>query len=190
MEAYRFNDYAAAAYRFTWNLYCDWFLEFAKPALASSDSAEAVEVKRTAAHVLGLMLRMLHPVIPFVTEELWDHLGYGAALSLIRTPWPEPFEVANAATARTELDWVVRLISEVRTVRAEMNVPPSQLAPILLKDAAPATLARGARWLEAIGRMARASDFGALDGEVPTGSAQACELFVVKSGRHAHHDPT
>jgi valyl-tRNA synthetase len=173
LEAYRFDDYAGAGYRFTWNFFCDWFLEFAKPALADSESAEASEVRRTAAYVLGLILRLLHPAVPFVTEELWDRFGYGVQYSLIRAPWPEPFAVPGAAEARAELDWVVRLIGEVRTVRSEMNVPPSQLSSVLLKDAAPESLARGARWREAIGRMARASDFGALEGEVPKGSAQA-----------------
>jgi valyl-tRNA synthetase len=172
LEAYRFDDYASAAYRFTWNFFCDWFLEFAKPLL-DAGGPEATEVRRTAAYVLGLILRLLHPAAPFVTEELWDRFGYGEKFSLIRAPWPEPLTVPGAAEARAELDWVVRLIGEVRTVRSEMNVPPSQLSPVLLKDAAQASLARGARWREAIGRMARASDFGALDGEVPKGSAQA-----------------
>jgi valyl-tRNA synthetase len=173
LEAYRFDEYAAAIYRFTWNSFCDWFLEFAKPALAEAETAEAAEVRRTGAYVLGLILRLMHPVMPFVTEELWDLFGYGGTCSLIRTAWPEPFAVEGAAAARAELDWVVRLIGEVRTVRAEMNVPPSQKSPILLQDAAPESLARGARWMEAIGRMARASELRALEGEVPQGSAQA-----------------
>jgi valyl-tRNA synthetase len=169
LEDYRFDEYAAACYRFTWNSFCDWFLEFAKPAL---DGPDAPEVKRTAAHLLGLILRLLHPVMPYVTEEIWDSFGYGAPSSLIRADWPLPFVVPGAAQARAELDWVVRLIGEVRAVRAEMNVPPSVLGPILLKDAAPETLARGARWIEAIGRLARASKLGALLGDVEKGSAQ------------------
>jgi valyl-tRNA synthetase len=174
LEAYRFDEYASACYRFTWNVYCDWFLEFAKPALApGGDADEATEVRRTAAHVLGVILRLLHPAMPFVTEELWDQFGYGAACSLIRAEWPLPFAVPGAAEARAELDWVVRLIGEVRTVRSEMNVPPSVLGPVLLKDAAETSLARGRRWLEAIGRLARASTLAALEGEVPRGSAQA-----------------
>jgi valyl-tRNA synthetase len=173
LEAYRLNDYAAACYRFTWGTFCDWFLELAKPALADPASAEAAEVRRVAAHVLGLILRLLHPVMPFVTEELWDRFGYGAPFSLIRAEWPTPFVVPGAAAAREEMDWVVRLIGEVRTVRAEMNVPPSLLAPVLLKDAAAESLARGRRWIEAIGRLARASSFDALVGEVPRGAAQA-----------------
>ena len=73
--------------------------------------------------------------MPFVTEELWDRFGYGEPCSLIRTAWPEPVAVPDAAAARDELDWVVRLISEVRSVRTEMNVPPATLTPILLRDA-------------------------------------------------------
>jgi valyl-tRNA synthetase len=172
LEAYRFDDYAAACYRFTWGVFCDWFLEFAKPALAKPDTPEAAEVRATAGHVLGLILRLLHPAIPYVTEELWHSLGYGPEGSLIRTPWPVPQPVPGAAAARAELDWVVRLISEIRTVRAEMNVPPSQLGAILLKDAAPESLARGAAWMGVIGRMARASSLGPLEGDIPKGSAQ------------------
>ncbi len=76
--------------------------------------------------------------------------------------------MADAAAARAELDWLVRLVSEVRTVRSEMNVPPSVLAPLLLRDAAPATMARAGRWAEVIGRMARASEVTALLGPPPS----------------------
>jgi valyl-tRNA synthetase len=172
LEEYRFDEYAAACYRFTWDTFCDWFVEFAKPVLAESDSPAAHEVRQTAAHVLGTILRLLHPAMPFVTEELWDRFGYGEACSLIRAAWPEPVTVPDAAAARDELDWVVRLISAVRSVRTEMNVPPGTLTPILLRDAAPETLARGQRWMEAIRRLARASELKPLAGEMPKGSAQ------------------
>jgi valyl-tRNA synthetase len=178
LEAYRFDEYASVCYRFAWLTFCDWFLEFAKPALGNAsqgvaETADAPEVRATAAHVLGVLLRLLHPAMPYVTEELWDHFGYGAACSLIAAPWPEPFAVPGSQKARAELDWVVRLISEVRAVRSEMNVPPSQLGPILLKDAGATTLERGARWFDTIARMARASSLGPLEGEVPRSSAQA-----------------
>ena len=126
LEAYRFDEYAAALYRFTWNTFCDWFLELAKPVLAEGDSAAGREVRGTAGHVLGVLLRLLHPAIPFVTEELWDRFGYGAPCSLIRAPWPEPMPVADAVQARAELDWLTRFIGEVRAVRNEMNVPPAR----------------------------------------------------------------
>src|SRR5579872_4729585 len=173
LEAYRFDEYAAACYRFTWDTFCDWFVEFAKPVLAERDSAEAREVRGTAAYVLGTILRLLHPAMPFVTEELWDRFGYGEPCSLIRAAWPEPFTVPDAVAARDELDWVVRLISVVRSVRTEMNVPPSTPTPILLRDVSADNLARGQRWIDAIRMLARASELRTLDGEMPKESAQA-----------------
>ena len=174
LEAFRFNDYAAACYRFTWNTYCDWFLEFAKPVLTGPDGAAKDEVRATAAHVLGTILRLLHPAMPFVTEHLWDEMGYGAPCSLIGAAWPEAGAVEAPEAARAELDWLVRMISTVRTVRSEMNVPPSALAPILLQGASPETMARVARWPEALQRMGRASRVEALEAgaALPHGSAQ------------------
>ncbi len=171
LEAFRFDEYAAACYRFTWGNVCDWFLEFAKPVFAAGGPA-AEEARATGSFVLGSILRLLHPAMPFVTEELWDSLGYGAPCSLIRAPWPEPVEVEGARAAAAELDWVVRFVSAVRAVRSEMNVPPSVLAPVLLRDAAPASLARGERWIESIRRMARVSELSALSGAMPGGSVQ------------------
>ena len=167
LEAFRFNDYAAACYRFTWNTYCDWFLEFAKPVLTGSDGAAKDEVRAIAAHVLGIVLRLLHPAMPFVTEHLWDTMGYGAPCSLIRTAWPEAEAVQAPEAARAELDWLVRMISTVRTVRSEMNVPPSALAPILLQGASTETMERVARWPEALQRMGRASRVEALEADAP-----------------------
>jgi valyl-tRNA synthetase len=172
LEAFRSNDYAAACWHFVWGDFCDWFLELAKPVFAAG-GAEAAEIRDVAGYVLGVLLRLMHPVMPFVTEEIWDYFGYGEAGSLIRAPWPEAAAVPGAPAACTEISWVVRLISEIRTVRAEMNVPPSVKTPVFLKDAAAETLARAARWEEAIFRMARASSVGPLVGDVPAGCAQA-----------------
>ncbi len=174
LEDYRFDEYAQAGYRFVWNTYCDWFLEFAKPVFAAgADPAAAAEVRATAAHVLGIILRMLHPAMPFVTEELWHRFGYGEAYSLIGQTWPAAIAVRDADAARAELDWVVRLIGLVRSVRVEMNVPASALAPVLLRDASPITMERAARWMDAIKRLARAAEVKALDGAMPANSAQA-----------------
>jgi valyl-tRNA synthetase len=169
LDAFRPDDYAKACYRFAWGDFCDWFLEFAKPGFTSDDAAE---IRDTASYVLGVLLRLMHPLIPFVTEELWDHFGYGAPGSLIREAWPEPASVFEAEAAAAEVSWVVRLISEIRTVRSEMNVPPSIKSPVLLQDAAPASLARAHAWSEAISRMARASEVSVLSGELPRGAAQ------------------
>jgi valyl-tRNA synthetase len=169
LDHFRFDDYAFACWHFIWGDFCDWFLEFAKPAFAGDDAAE---VRDVAGYVLGILLRLMHPVTPFVTEELWDHFGFGDNGSLIRAAWPERFTVTEAGAAGAEISWAVKLISQIRTVRSEMNVPPSVKAPVFLKDASAETLARAARWQEAIFRMARASSVGALAGDVPKGSAQ------------------
>jgi valyl-tRNA synthetase len=173
LEAFRFDDYAAACYRFTWGGFCDWFLEFAKPVLLGPDGPEKDEVKGAAQHVLGVILRLLHPVMPYITEELWHRMGYGAECSLIRASWPEAAAVQGAAEARAELDWVVRLVNEVRTVRSEMNVAPSITVPLLLSGASGESMARAGRWADAIRRMARATEIRALEGEPPKGVVQA-----------------
>jgi valyl-tRNA synthetase len=156
LDAFRPNDYAAACYRFAWGDFCDWFLEFAKPGFTGDDAGE---IRDVAAYVLGILLRLMHPMMPFVTEELWGHFGYGAEGSLIRAAWPQAVAVHDAQAAVAEVAWVVDLISQVRTVRSEMNVPPSVKSPILLQDASAASLAR-------------ASEIGPLEGDVPRGSAQ------------------
>ena len=173
LESYRFDEYAAACYRFTWNSFCDWFLEFAKPVFNGPDGADKAEIRGVAQHVFGTLLRLLHPAMPYVTEELWDRFGYGAECSLIGQSWPQAVAVPAAEAARAELDWVVGLITEVRGVRAEVNVPPSVTTPLLLKDAAAESLARGERWIEAIRRLGRVTEIRALAGEPPQGVVQA-----------------
>jgi valyl-tRNA synthetase len=172
LEAYRFDEYAAACYRFAWGSYCDWFLEFAKPVLNGSDEAARAEVKGAAQHVFGTMLRMLHPVMPYITDELFAQFGYGPEATLIREAWPMPATVRDAEAAREELDWVVKLITEVRAVRAEVNVSPAITVPLLLQGASGETLARAERWIEAIRRLGRATEVRALDGAPPKGVAQ------------------
>jgi valyl-tRNA synthetase len=172
LEAYRFDEYGAAAYRFVWGSYCDWFLEFAKPVFYGEDDAAKADLKGTAQHVFGTILKLLHPSMPYITEELWHLFGYGGECTLIRESWPEAVRVDGAEAAREELDWVVKLVSEVRAVRSEMNVPPSVTVPLLLQGASPATLARAARWIEPIRRFGRATDVTALEGPAPKGVAQ------------------
>jgi valyl-tRNA synthetase len=154
LEAYRFDEYAAACYRFAWNGFCDWFIEFAKPVLAGPDGPEKAEVKGAAQHVLGTILRLLHPAIPFVTEELWDRFGYGPDCSLIRAPWPEAVAVKDAEAARAELDWVISLISEIRTARSELNVPPSVKVPAFRSEGSSEEEQGESRWRSTISRIA------------------------------------
>jgi valyl-tRNA synthetase len=172
LDSFRFDSYASACQDFTWDLFCDWFLELTKPVLTGDDEIAAAEVRDTAAYVLSVILRLLHPAVPFVTEALWDGFGFGPALSLIGAPWPHPTHVSGAEEAESELTWLRQFITAVRTVRSEMNVPPSLLAPVYLRDASPETASRAATWLDAAKRLARISDIGPAPAETPPGTAQ------------------
>ncbi|MCZ8277420.1 MAG: valine--tRNA ligase [Acetobacteraceae bacterium] len=123
LEGFRLDDYAKVCYRFAWNDFCDWFLEFAKPVLNGPDGADKDEVKATAAHVLGVILRMLHPVMPFITEELWHRMGYGAEGSLIRSPWPEAISFPWEPVSYNSVTQVMSEITEVRGIRDVYNIP-------------------------------------------------------------------
>jgi valyl-tRNA synthetase len=130
LEAYRFDDYAAACYRFVWNTFCDWFIEFAKPVLNGPDGCAKTEAKGAAQHVLGTILRLLHPAMPFVTEELWDGFGYGEPGSLIRAVWPEPSTVREPETARAEFNETIDFIVTIRSARSDLNIAPNVVLPI------------------------------------------------------------
>jgi valyl-tRNA synthetase len=110
---------------------------------------------------------LLHPAMPFATEAVWDGFDYGPARSLARAAWPVPCTVQAPEAARAELDWVVRFFTVIRTMRSEMNVPPSVLGPVLLRDAAPETIARAGRWADAARRLARVSDIGLASDATP-----------------------
>ncbi len=122
LEAYRFNDAAGAIYRFTWNVFCDWFLELAKPVFQGDDEAAKKETRVAGAFALGQILKLLHPFMPFVSEELWNKLGFDGAL--ITTPWPQASAKLENASAADEMRWVTDVVKETRSMRAEAGVPP------------------------------------------------------------------
>ena len=173
LAAYRFNDAAGALYQFTWGTFCDWYVEFSKPVLNGPDGGPKEETRATAAWVLDQLLHMLHPIMPFITEELWEEMGEGRASSLIAATWPEFDDTWRQEGAEAEIDWVVRLISLIRAVRAEMNVPAGARTGLLLKDAGETTLARVEDHRDIISTLARVDAIGPLDGAVPEGSVQA-----------------
>lgn len=157
LESFRFNEAAAAIYHFIWHVYCDWYLELIKPILIGSDEAAAAETRAMAAFVLDRALTLLHPFMPFVTEELWAKLGEeagGRASLLMLTPWPEQEGLQNA-DADAEIGWLIRFITEVRSVRAEMNVPAGAKVPLTITGAGEVTKARVARHQETLLRLAR-----------------------------------
>ncbi len=158
LEARRFNEAAGALYKFVWNVYCDWYLEFIKPLLNGEDEAAKLETRRTAAWVLDQILIMLHPFMPFITEELWARLGeFGAKRRgmLITEAWPTLSSDLIDEGAEAEIDWMVRLIEETRSTRSELNVPAGAKIPLLLIGADQDTEARLERYQDLIDRMAR-----------------------------------
>ncbi|MGA0545257.1 valine--tRNA ligase [Brevundimonas sp. VNH65] len=133
IEGGRFDDAASALYRFVWNVFCDWYLELAKPVFNGSDEAARAETRAMTAWTLDQTLKLLHPVMPFITEELWAELGKeGPAREtlLIGAEWPVlPDDFADPE-AEAEIGWLVDLVTEIRGLRAEMNVPPSAKPPL------------------------------------------------------------
>ena len=164
IEAFRFNEAAAAIYHFIWHVYCDWYLELIKPILAGPDAEARAETRALAAFVLDQALKLLHPFMPFVTEELWAKLANeaeGRASLLMLAPWPKTRGL-EIAQADAEIGWLIKLISEVRSVRSEMNVPAAAKVPLIIAGAADTTRARVAVHADTIKRLARLDslDFG------------------------------
>jgi len=171
-ESHRFNEAAVAAYRFVWDVFCDWYLEFIKPLLNGTDEGAKAEARMTAAWVRDRVLALLHPYMPFITEELWARTANGARASLlIEGPWPELSHLPRHDSARVEMQWLIDLVSGVRSIRAEMNVPPSARIALVLKDASTETRARLERNRDVILTLARLESVGATD-TLPKGSAQ------------------
>jgi valyl-tRNA synthetase len=137
LREFRFNEAAGAAYQFVWGSFCDWYLEFTKPVIAGSDDQAREETRAVTAYVLRGILQMLHPMMPFVTEELWDKLGHGADGMLILAPWPDTAKLPRDEAAKAELDWVVRAVTELRVLRAEMNVPNAARLELGIREASP-----------------------------------------------------
>ncbi|WP_127523584.1 valine--tRNA ligase [Mesorhizobium sp. Z1-4] len=171
ITSYRFNDAASAAYRFVWNLFCDWYLELLKPVYSGEDEAAKAEARAVSAYVLDEIYKLLHPFMPFMTEELWAETAVGDEREslLCHAAWPQPDFADDEAAA--EINWLVELVSGLRSVRAEMNVPPAAIAPLVIVGANAATRERAARHDPAIRRLARAGEVGFAD-EAPKGAAQ------------------
>jgi len=202
IEAYRFNDAAGAIYRFVWNVYCDWYVELAKPVLLGPDGPAKAETRAMVAWARDEILKLLHPFMPFITEELWEVTANREGL-LTLAPWPlkpaepTPEELAMVAAsipndgafispmvlpifdhadftdpaAEAEIGWVIDLVTQIRSVRAEMNIPPATLTALVLAGASAETKERAPRWGDVIKRMARLSDISFAD-RAPDGAVQ------------------
>ncbi|HMF24738.1 MAG TPA: valine--tRNA ligase [Pseudolabrys sp.] len=167
IEAYRFNDAAGAIYRFVWNIYCDWYLELAKPLLTGADGPAKNETRAMVAWARDEILKLLQPFMPFITEELWAVTGKHETL-LALAPWPSLTGLADDK-AEGEIGWVIDLITAIRSVRAEMNITAA--IPLVLAAASAETKARAGRWAEFIKRLARVSEISSA-ATSPQGSVQ------------------
>jgi valyl-tRNA synthetase len=154
LDTLRYNEAAGAIYQFAWGSFCDWYLEFIKPVLAVGGS-EAAETRATAAWLLDQILHLLHPIMPFLSEELFEGLGDRHGKLLALSDWPEFADSIVDPAANDEIEWLIRLISAIRSARSDVNVPASAVVALILKDAGPMTLERVVRYRGLVERLAR-----------------------------------
>ena len=150
----RFDAAANTIYHFTWDRFCDWYLELIKPVLQGDDDSGAHETRTVAGWVLDQIIVMLHPFMPFITEELWHAMGQ-RNYHLIVAKWPAPKEEVDAE-AKAEIDWIIKLVSEVRSAKVELNIPPGTKMTAHLSDAGDelrARIGRNAALLDRVGRI-------------------------------------
>jgi valyl-tRNA synthetase len=168
IEEHRYNDAAGSLYSFVWNVFCDWYVELIKPVLSGGDEAAKIETQHCAQWILDQILLLLHPFMPFITEELWQKTQ--APGMLIAAEWPR-YKGLGDAKVDAEMNWVIDFISQVRSVRAEMNVPAGAKIGCVIVGANTESRRRAATWEQEIMRLARlkAIDF---EDRVPGSSAQ------------------
>jgi valyl-tRNA synthetase len=173
LEAFKFNEAASEVYRFVWNVFCDWYLELAKPVLIGPDGPAKAETRAMTAWALDVSLKLLHPFMPFVTEELWRvtaESGPSRPTLLALADWPRHDGLDNEA-AEAEIGWVIDLVSKIRSIRVEINVPQGSQIPLVLANPSQATRERARRWQDVIFRLARISALSFAEAP-PAGSVQ------------------
>lgn len=188
--AYRFDLLAQALYEFAWNEYCDWFVELTKPALQGDDKAAADSTRRTLLSVLEALLRLLHPLIPFVTEELWQQVAprlgiEGDTISLQRYPQAADFSGADFERAEADIEWLKQMVTALRRVRSELGVSPGKQVPLLVQAGGDVTRARLQRFDASLKFLNRLERIEPLDGDPPpaaTGLVGDLKLFVPLEG--------
>ena len=171
LEAYRFNDAANGVYQFIWNRFCDWYVELAKPALQDADNTAArSEMQAATKWAMEQALRLLHPFMPFVTEEVWAKTAKRDNHLMLDT-WPTLPRSLIDEKADGEINWLIEAISEIRSVRAEMNVPAGAQVPLIVVGASDATRARMGETEAVLKRLARLAEISEADA-VPEGAVQ------------------
>jgi valyl-tRNA synthetase len=187
---YRFDFAASALYEFTWHEFCDWYLEIVKPVLQSEDLEAARGARRTLLAILETLLRLLHPLMPFITEEIWLRVAPLAGVagdSIVLAPWPAAHDFPADPAAEQEMRWVMQAVLGIRQIRGEMDIAPSRRLPLLLQHASPAELALCARHEALLSRLAGLASLRALQPHEPAPPAAAAmvgelTLLVPMSG--------
>jgi valyl-tRNA synthetase len=170
LDAFRFNEAADAIYHFTWGTFCDWYIELIKPVFWGEDETQKEETRKVAGWVLDQILVTLHPFMPFITEELWHGIKEDREYDLIDASWPDVIDADEAAI--DEVNWAIRFITEIRSTRAEMNIPAGAKATALVVDASETTAKRIGDWQDMLARMARLEKAEVVDTAESKGSAQ------------------
>ena len=174
LEAYRFNDASTSVYQFIWDGFCDWFIELAKPILQGDDEAAKIETQAAAQWGLQNALKLLHPFMPYVTEELWQQImpaDTGAKFLMLEN-WPQIPENLMNKDADAEINWVVKAITGIRSVRSEMNVPAGSKIPLIVSGSNKLTQQRIVRHNDVLKRLARL-DTITVQNDFPEGSIQS-----------------
>jgi len=170
LETYRFNDAAGSIYRFVWNVFCDWHLELAKPILMGADGAAKDETRKATAWVLSEIMKLLHPFMPFITEELWGESAKRDS-ALVIAEWPKASDFPVADDAAAEINWMIGLITAIRSARAEMNVPAGAKIPMVAIAPDAAVSLKIDLHRELISRLARLDSIHVAP-EAPKGAVQ------------------
>ncbi|MCG5495274.1 valine--tRNA ligase [Ectothiorhodospira variabilis] len=175
---YRFDLAARALYEFTWHDYCDWYLELCKPVLTGEDSSEAARrgTRQTLVQVLETLLRLMHPIMPFITEAIWRQVAPLAGregATIMHQPYPQVDESARDAQADKEIEWVKNFILGMRRIRAEMDISPGKPLPVLLHNWQPEDQTRFQSSRAFIEFLGKPESVQWLHGEEPPESAMA-----------------
>jgi valyl-tRNA synthetase len=185
--SYRLDLAAQAIYEFTWHEFCDWYLELSKPILQSDDSSEAEKrgTRRTLVEVLECLLRLLHPIMPFITEEIWQRVGPLAGVegpTVMLQPYPAQKDYPADPHSEQELDWVRGFVLGIRQIKGEMNIPPGRVLPVVLQGAGKTDiqwLAKHQRLLERLARLESVTVLGEDESAPPAATALLGEMRIL-----------
>jgi valyl-tRNA synthetase len=177
LETYKFNEAAQALYHFVWGTFCDWYLEFCKPKFAST-GAEKTETQQTVAYILDQILRLLHPFMPYMTEVLWEHLHPKQGL-LMGARWPED-EAISYPLESQDIRWLIQMITEIRRVRTEMNIPVAVFLTLSIYEASPETHRRVTFYEDLLFKLARLDHVKVFADSLPAEAAKGVAQAIVE----------